>query len=313
MSETQTCWYIVVNPHAGSGKTMPEWAKAEKRLKALNIPFVAGYSQYRMHAKALAYAAASEGYRNILAVGGDGTVHEVLCGLMRYAEEKDIEPEEFCFGVLPIGSGNDWIKSLGIPHNLDKMLEMVADGTRSRMDVVKVESSDGVSYMANVGGMGFDSHVCERVNRQKAHGRVLKAIYLRALFHTVRWIRPINATVRVDGEEFFSGSLYSLAMGNGPYSGGGMRQVPDAVYDDGLLDFMVCPKVPLKRIVREIPRLFNGTVRDSGILKMGRCKELEIMAEREEIYEVDGEIEGRLPVRISMTGHKINIVAEERH
>ena len=110
-------WYCIVNPHAGSGKTMPQWAIAEKILTASSVPYKTTLTNYKFHAEKLAYEAAQRGYRRFLAVGGDGSVHEVMNGIVRYTEETGAAPEDFTLSVIPIGSGNDWIKSLGIPHD----------------------------------------------------------------------------------------------------------------------------------------------------------------------------------------------------
>ena len=157
--------------------------------------------------------------------------------------------------------------------------------------------------MANIGGVGFDSHVCERVNALKDQGKRGKLIYLGALLYTMLHTKAFHTRIVADGECVFEGEAYSVAFGNGRYSGGGMRQVPMSEIDDGLLDYMVVPKAGLLRILTQIPRLYNGTVNDSGLLKTGRCRVLEM--EGENIVEIDGEVVGSLPLRLSMTGRQI--------
>lgn len=301
-------WYCIVNPHAGSGKTMDEWRIAEKKFTELSVPYKTTLTNYKFHATVLAYEAALHGYRKILAVGGDGSVHEVLAGIMQYVDEKEVPAEEFTLAVVPIGSGNDWIKTNNVPHDTEKVVEMIAAGSFGKMDIVRVETSEGRSYMANVGGTGFDSHVCERVNAQKERGKRSSRIYANALVHTIlsfhRFINHVKVTA--DGRDVFDGTCYSVALGNGPYSGGGMRQVPLAVNDDGLLDYMVVPKLPLVTIVKEVGRLYNGTANESPYLISGKCRELVISGD--DLVEVDGEIKGNLPLKVSMTGSKINVL-----
>ena len=117
-----------------------------------------------------------------------------------------------------------------------------------------------------------------------------------------------------DGEVVFTGLSFSVAFGNGRYSGSGMRQVPLAVMDDGLLDYTIIPKTPLFKVVRELPRLFNGTLHQSEYVVSGKCRFLQIVPMDEQsgdIFELDGEIEGWLPMSIEVTGHQIRVIKGE--
>ena len=312
MTETKSSWYFIVNPRAGSGKTMSKWVPAERMLQNLGIPFITAMTDHKRHATELARDAAAEGYRRIVAVGGDGSLHEAFNGIAQYCEESGTDTAEFYLGVMPIGSGNDWIKSLEVPNDLEKVIRLIEKESFGQMDVVKVKTSGGkVSWMANVGGTGFDSHVCSRVNRQKERGKRGKLIYLNALRYTIMHLNQLNLKLIADGETVHEGICYSIALGNGPYSGSGMRQVPLAEINDGIIDYMLVPKASLLKMLREIPRLLNGTINESDIVRYGRCKSLQIIPldkASEDIIELDGEIEGQLPLSIEMDGRKINVI-----
>ena len=316
MTESKSdCYFFIVNPRAGSGKTMYEWLPAERRLKRLGIPCDIAMTDHKRHATALAQHAAAEGYRRIIAVGGDGSLHEVFNGICRWCAATGVPTEEFLIGVVPIGSGNDWIRSLGVPNDTTEVVNMIHRGSSGVMDVMRVKSSGGkTAYMANIGGVGFDSHVCKRVNAQKESGRRGKLIYLNSLRYTIFNLKSIYVSVVADGEVVFTGLCYSVAFGNGKYSGSGMRQVPLAVMDDGLLDYTIIPKTPLLKVVRELPRLFNGTLHQSEYVISGKCRSLQIVPMDEQsgdIFELDGEIEGWLPMSIEVTGHQINVIKGE--
>ena len=312
MSETKTEWYFIVNPRAGSGKTMSQWVPAERLLEQKGVPFVTAMTDYKKHAVELAREAAAAGYRRIAAVGGDGSLHEVLGGICSWCADTGAPVEDFYLAVVPIGSGNDWIKSCRVPNDVEAVVDLIARGSFGRMDIVRGNFADGrIAYMANVGGIGFDSHVCERVNRQKERGMRGKMIYLDGLRHTMLHLKPINILVDADGQTVFSGAAFSLAMGNGCYSGGGMRQVPLALNDDGLLDYMIVPKAKLRAMVKEIPRLFAGTAHESELIRSGRCRSIRIApmdVQAQDIVEFDGEIVGRMPVVVELTGRQINVL-----
>ncbi len=312
MCTTKTEWYFIVNPRAGSGKTMSAWVPAERLLEQKGIPFVTAMTDHKKHAIELAREAASAGYRRIAAVGGDGSLHEVLGGICGWCAATGVPTEEFYLAVVPIGSGNDWIKSCGVPDDTRAVIDLIAKSSFGRMDVVRASSAGGrISYMANVGGVGFDSHVCDRVNQQKERGMRGRMIYLEGLRYTMFHLSAIGITVQADGAEVFSGPAFSLAMGNGPWSGGGMRQVPLAANDDGILDYMIVPKAPLGAIVKEVPRLFRGNAHESKLIRSGRCRAIKIApldAASADIIEFDGEIEGRLPLLVEVTGQQINVL-----
>ena len=316
MTESKSdCYFFIVNPRAGSGKTMYEWLPAERRLKRLGIPCDIAMTDHKRHATALAQHAAAEGYRRIIAVGGDGSLHEVFNGICRWCAATGVPTEEFLIGVVPIGSGNDWIRSLGVPNDTTEVVNMIHRRSSGVMDVMRVKSSGGkTAYMANIGGVGFDSHVCKRVNAQKESGRRGRLIYLNSLRYTIFNLKSIYISVVADGEVVFTGLCYSVAFGNGKYSGSGMRQVPLDVMDDGLLDYTIIPKTPLLKVVRELPRLFNGTLHQSEYVISGKCRSLQIVPMDEQsgdIFELDGEIEGWLPMSIEVTGHQINVIKGE--
>ena len=291
---------------------MSEWLPAEQMLEQEHIPFVTAMTDHKKHAVTLAREAAAEGYRRIAAVGGDGSLHEVLGGICSWCAETGTPTEEFYLAVVPIGSGNDWIKSCRVPNDVPTVIRMIAEESFGWMDILRAESRDGkVGYVANSAGVGFDSHVCERVNRQKERGMRDRLIYLKALRYTFFHLKPIRVVVRENGEAVFAGEAYSIAIGNGPWSGGGMRQVPLAANDDGLIDYMVVPKTKLYKLMKEVPRLFAGTVNESPLIHAGRCRQLRITPLDEvsaDIIEYDGEIEGQLPLDLTFAGSRIHVL-----
>lgn len=306
-----TCFFIV-NPRAGSGKTMSKWVPAEKLLAKLGVPFVTALTNYPHHATELAIKAAEEGFRKIFAVGGDGSLHEVFNGICKFCRESGTPSEEFYLGVVPIGSGNDWIKSTNIPNDTEDVIHIIKKASYGKMDVIKAKMNcSKISYMANIGGLGFDSHVCARVNLQKEQGRRGKMIYINALRYTLFTLKPFNISIVADGNVVYSGLCLTLGFGNGIYSGGGMKQVPLAVMDDGMIDYSIVPKAPIRKLLKLLPRLFNGTFHKSEYVISGRCKSIQVIPNDErsaDIVELDGEIEGTLPLSIEYTGHSINVL-----
>ena len=317
-------WIVIVNVYAASKKAGALWRGIESQLKARGIDYLCHMTGTDGNACELAHSAAAEGYRRFVAVGGDGTVHDVLNGIMNYVDSPDAVGSgvvlcDFTLAVLPMGSGNDWIKSTGVPRDPVKALSMLASASFIRQDVVKVSllDADGavrsVSYMANIGGVGIDADVCRVVNVNKKLGYRGKILYVVALVRCLRKRVPVNVRIICDGKVLYDGSIFSIAFGIGKYSGGGMRQTSDAVLDDGLLDVTVIPDISLGVIARRAYRLFTSTFTQVKELTVGRGVSVEVVPEDVRPYaEVDGEVIGQAPVRFDVMPSHLNVLGVRR-
>ena len=320
--DKSTVWFAVLNVYAASKKASDYWKNAEQRLKDKGVVYHGNRTGRSGNAMEITFDACMAGYRKFLAVGGDGTVHDVLNGIAAYvdwAEDngRTVSFSSFTLGVIPVGSGNDWIKSTGVPKNVNKAVDVLVAGRTGNQDVVRVSMLDAAgreisrSYMVNVGGIGIDARVCERVNVLKKQGKRGRILYVTSLLYALNHRKPKKATVVCDGETLFDGAYFSMAFGVGRYSGGGMRQTPEAVLDDGLLDVTIIPELPLRRIAREVPRLFTGSFLKVPELVFTKCKTVTVRpydSVELEPVEVDGEIVGRGDVMLQVLESQINIV-----
>lgn len=347
-------WLVVVNVFAASKKAGSVWKRAAVMLENAGVPYKAMFTGGADNAIAISRKAAAKGYRKFLAVGGDGTVHDVLNGIAEYvyssgaglgvgsgvgsgsgaSGEGGASISDFTLGVLPVGSGNDWVKSTGVPKELERAVEVIACGRTQRQDVVRVAILDysgpasdlaaasladelNVSYMVNVGGVGIDARVCEIVNRKKEQGRRGKKLYVQALLYCILHRTTSRAVVYCDGVEVFKGDYYSMAFGVGKYSGGGMRQTPLAELGDGLLDVTVIPQVSVGTIIKAAPRLFTDTFHKGVVseLETAQCGSVFVLPETgsdSEPVEVDGEVIGRAPVRMDVMADSINVITTDQ-
>lgn len=315
-------WMAVVNVFAASRKAGSIWKNAAVMLEEAGVPYKARFTGGELNATALSRKSAAEGYRNFIAVGGDGTIHDVLNGIGEYvASAEGVSFSDFTLAVIPVGSGNDWVKSVGVPRDIREAVRLVAEGVRRKQDVVKVSVLDAadleaepltVSYMANIAGVGLDARVCEIVNRKKEQGKRGKKLYVSALLYCIRHRVPVRASIVCDGVEIFNGKYLSIAFGTGKFSGGGMRQTPLAVIDDGLTDVTVIPDIPLMTIAKEVPKLFTGTFHKVDVLTQARCRKVTVIPAKEadaEPVEVDGEVIGRAPVTMEVLEGQLTVVA----
>ena len=317
-------WIIIVNVYAASKKAGLLWRRAERLLKERGIAYQCRFTGTDGNACELARKASEQGFRNIVAVGGDGTVHDVLNGIMHYVDDAktagaDVSLDEFTLAVLPMGSGNDWIRSTGVPRSIRGAVSMLESESFIRQDIVRASildpdgSAKSVTYMVNIGGAGIDADVCRVVNVNKKLGYKGKILYVIGLIRCLRKRVPVSVKVLCDGNLIYDGNIFSIAFGIGKYSGGGMRQTSDAALDDGLLDVTVIPDIPVGVIATKAHKLFTGSFTKVRELFVGRGRSVEIVPESVRPYvEVDGEVVGHAPVRFDVLPSQINVLGTTR-
>ena len=317
VSEIKERWLVIVNVFAASQKAGSIWKRSAAYMEAEGIAYEARYTGGEYNATELARKACAEGFRRFVAVGGDGTVHDIINGIAGYSDDNSVKLSEFTLAVIPLGSGNDWVRTFGISKNIRSAVRLLKEGRVACQDIVKVSllNSSGVEtktrYMANIAGIGLDARVCEIVNRKKKQGYRGKKLYVSALFYCIRHRVPVAAKVICDGQTVFDGKYLSMAFGTGKYSGGGMRQTPLAVPDDGLIDVTIIPDIPMSIIARKVITLFTGTFHTVKQLTLARGAEVVVLpsgqADREPL-EVDGEVVGRVPARFKVLEDQLNVM-----
>ena len=312
MMTIQSAWKVIVSSRSGGGKARHDWPEIANLLKAKSIEFIASITDHAYHAIELAREAVLSGFRKLLVVGGDGAVHEVLNGLYSQTE---VSPSEVTVGLSPVGSGNDWSRLHRIPADYGRAVDLIAEaGVRTRLqDVACVHTlMDGkpyCRYMMNIGGLGFDSDVCRRFDIAKEHGHAGDRQYLKSLLSGFLAYRPLRFRVVVDGEEFYHGTAFSVALGIGQYCGGGMRQTPDAIPDDGLINVTVVGKLSKWKFLSKVPSLFKGDIYRHKEVRHTTGRRVEISAAPYSYMEVDGEPVGITPVRIEVIPAGVQVVS----
>lgn len=319
-------WFAVVNVFAASKNSEGRWTKAEALLKEYGVEYHSTRTGKAGNAREHTFDACMAGYRRFIAVGGDGTVHDVLNGIAEYVEfnqtaGNNISVSDFTLSVIPVGSGNDWIKSLGIPCRIRDAVAAIARGHVDKQDLIRADILDPMalpeevalssSYMVNIGGVGIDGKVCKHVNEMKEQGRAGKWLYIVSLLYVLKERRSSRIKVFCDDNLVFDGPYYSLAFGNGKFSGGGMRQTPDAVLDDGLLDVTVIPEVKPSVILRQMHKLYTKRFLKIPQITHARGKEVLVVPVdkyREQLLEIDGEVVGNAPVKFVVLDTQLNVI-----
>ncbi len=299
---------VVLNPRSRNGATARRWEALERKLRAALGPLEVERTSGRRDAERIAREAVRAGVDRIVIAGGDGTLSEVASGLLAaglggYAK----------IGVLPLGSGGDFGRTLGIPRSIDAAIACIAAAKSRPVDAARVSYRDrsgsgATAYCMNVASFGMSGLVVELVDRapKKLGGTVSYLVgTLRALAR--HRCRPVS--LRIDGEPVFDGPLTFAAAANGRFFGGGMLVAPGARLDDARLEVVVVPAMGKARLLARLPAIYRGAhLRDSAV-EVHRGRILEAEAEPGEVsLEIDGEPLGTLPARIEVLPGALTLI-----
>ena len=301
-------WFAIVNPEAGSGKGLKDWPRIKELLINQDVPFDFFITERKFHAVELTVSAIKRGFKKILVVGCDGTLNEIVNGVFI---QDFFAPTEITIGVIGVGTGNDWQRTFAIPHDyLGKILAIKSEKTILQ-DVGKVEFFESrvrqSRYFANAAGVGFDARVAMATNRLKESGRRGKILYITSLLNTLLRYRSTVAKITID-EQNLGDKIFSMTLGIGKYNGGGMMQVPNALPDDGLFDITIINKIKRINVLRNIFRLYNGTILNHPKISGYQGKTITIASKPPVYLEVDGESLGTSPFKFSIVPQSIRVV-----
>lgn len=302
-------WFVIVNPVAGSGRGLIDFPQISRLLRNDDIRHDAVFTEHKHHATELTVTAANQGYRKIIVIGGDGTLNEVVNGLFI---QKAVEPREMLLAVIAVGTGNDWVRTFGIPQHYSEAIRAIREGRSFLQDVGTVTYTEShymqTRYMANVAGLGFDAHVISTFNHLKMKGYKGGWMYLYSILKSYFRYKSSGARIWVDDEVVFNDLMFSLAIGICKYNGGGVQQLPNALADDGLLDLTIIRPVHWWHIVFRLKKLFNGDIYQIGHVIHAQGRKVRIEAAPSIQLETDGELMGGTPVEVNIRQRAIRVV-----
>jgi YegS/Rv2252/BmrU family lipid kinase len=307
-NQNQAQWLVIINPNAGNGKGKKDFERITGLLEQEEIPFSVRFTEKKTEATDLARQAIENGFRKIISVGGDGTLNEVINGLF----SQNICPtNEIVVALIPVGTGNDWGRMFGIPLVYEGAIKVIKENKMMLHDIGIITYFNGKTqlkrYFINIAGLGFEAMVVSRTNKQKDKGRSNAAIYFYNLLSSLISYRNETAVIEIDGKKS-SARIFSINVGNGRYCGGGMRQTPDALPDDGKLDITVIKDMGRFEIIRNLKLLYDGTILSHHKVDGYRTTNLRVNSEALLYAEADGESLGHTPVEFGIIPSAINII-----
>ncbi len=269
-------YYFIVNPVAGMGKKLSFVSEINDFCHRKNLKYQVVMTHKPKEAIDLAREA-SKKYEVIVAVGGDGTVNEVVNGIVDSKAK---------LGIIPIGSGNDFAKQMGLTYNLKKDLEILSEG---KIKVVDLGLVNKRHYFINGLGVGFDGEVAYHVRDFLKYAKGFSG-YLLSVFRTLATYKFNRVKFYVDGNKLKEEKILLIATCNGTTYGGGFKVAPSAKVDDGLLTICFVGKMGKFYAVRNIPKILQGTHISLPEVSTYTGKNVRIKSEKDLFSQLDGEI-----------------------
>jgi YegS/Rv2252/BmrU family lipid kinase len=273
---------LIINPNADLGRAWRWGSDLRSVVEEFGGADWSG-TVYPTHATELARQAAEDGYERVISVGGDGTTHEVINGLMQVPEDR--RPP---LGIVPVGTGNDFAGNVGIQTKPAQAMRRAFSGESKRIDIAQIESGSRLEYWDNTVGIGFDA-------KATIHSRnvpVLSGfpVYLIAALQTILLNHdPALLQFESDQETWQEKNLV-IVLCNGPREGGGFFPAPDAQVDDGWLDYTAIKNVSRPMMVRLLLEVMNGTHGRFPQVRLNKFRELKLTSDRSLVIHTDGEI-----------------------
>ena len=288
---------MIINPHAGKKQGLATAKSAIEKLKEHSIDVEMLISQKQGDSITIAENLDPKNYDGILTVGGDGTLFEVINGLLKNKQDIKIP-----IGQIPVGTGNSFIKDLGI-NNLEDSIRVIIEGKTKAVDLGEFSYSKGKHFFINLLGTGFVSNVAYRARKYKILGSLS---YIFGVLEEVVVLKSTKIEITIDGKLFEREAIFTEIC-NSRYTGGDMLMAPNAKIDDGLLDIVILNKVSRRKLLSLFPLLFKGEHILNNAVEVFTGKNISLKSDKKLVLTPDGETFGDTPIEVVMHPGKIEM------
>jgi len=301
---------FIVNPHAGNGSAGSSWPSIETLAKDRLGFFEAYMTKGPGDAVICAKNAVAEKTKCLVCVGGDGTLNEIVNGIMMN-EESLIS--ELMLGFIPNGTGCDFIRTVSIPQDLEQTMDLIASSHTRSIDLGVLllkdhKGRDHRRYFHNIASFGLGGEVAQRVNQMtKALGPFISFMWATLISIFLYGTKRIR--VLIDGKSEKVISAWNVVVANGQYHGGGMWVAPDASVYDGLFHVTIIGDLTIPEVFLNLSKLYNGRIYDIDKVITWTCQKMAAISNERVLLEVDGEQPGMLPVVAKILPGALDVIA----
>lgn len=292
-SMTDSRWFIIANPASGGGRVRRDWPRLRHALERQGVAFEFRSTAAPGDAAQLARHAVIDGYRRLLALGGDGTFNELVNGLW---SQDTVPPWQCLAAAAASGTGNDWSREMQVPDDPDRLAACMQRGRSRSVDLGVAEDAAGTrTIFHNVAGAGLDAEVLRHLPRRGPRSLA----YLIGLLRTIAGFRAPRFCIRADGRERSGEFWLALAL-IGPRFGGGMRLAPSVRIDDGCFDLVTIDPMSFGAALARLPKLRDGRLAGDPAIRVTRCRTISIEADPPCGVEFDGQRSGTTPLQLTI-------------
>ncbi|MCK4763902.1 MAG: diacylglycerol kinase family lipid kinase [Candidatus Aminicenantes bacterium] len=301
--------HVIVNPLSARGKTRKRWETLKEVIRHHFKEYKYIFTEKPRQATEMAREFLKEGFDLIIGVGGDGTLNEITNGFFREDSHRAIN-EDASLGIVPSGTGSDFIKFLRIPREFDRSVALIKNSGTRKLDVGRVTFNDPGQgstrrYFINVADFGLGAEVINNISAIPAEKRNA-FFYYKGLLSTIRTYKSKKVKIVVDDSEEIEGSYLIGAVANGRMFGGGMIIAPQAEPDDGCFDFVLIEEMKRFEVIRNSILLFNGKILNHPKVTQRRAKKIKVYSDEEVKIETDGETGVCLPAEFEIIEKGVN-------
>ncbi len=296
-------WFIIVNPSSGNRNTSQQWEEIQQLLNTKKIDFSFVFTQFSKHEIELVDKAILDGFRNIISIGGDGTLHHVVNGIMR---QRYVKTSDITIAVIPQGTGNDWIKTYNIPNDVEKAIEIISKKKTILQDIGVLETENKtVSYFNNVAGLGYDGYIVNKLKTLKRFGSI--AYLLSGLAGLLLYKKSVFKIIFDD--RILETNCLMTIFGLCKFSGGGMQFTKDVNSTDGLFDITIAKNLNFFDLVFNLPKLYSGKIVHHKKIETYKTKEITVIPQTTKPFiQADGELIGTGKVSVKIIEKAINFI-----
>ena len=307
-NELQVEWMVLINPMAGDHKGRDDWGKISLLLDQCNITYQHHFTEYPRHALQLIQDFLGQGHRKFIIAGGDGFLSEAVNACFT---QTAVDPKLVTLAMIPVGTGNDWARTFNIPPDYEEAAKIIRNGKTLRHDIgrvfYQVTGDEKSWYFINMCGLGFDAEVTKKVSASRDKGRLGPMKYQWPIVATLMGYAPTRMTLVIDGKAIEQ-EVFSMALGIARYNGGGAKQLPFAVPDDGLFDLSIIKTISRLKVMRSVKKMYDGSFVDLPEVSTYTGKSIQIKSEPNCWIEADGEVLGESPFRFEILPQALRVI-----
>jgi len=301
--------HVIVNPFSARGRTGDRWEFIRELIKHYFKEFKFIFTEKPLQATEIARELLKDGFDLIIGIGGDGTLNEIANGFFS-DKTKRIINENASLGIIPSGTGSDFIRFLKIPRDFKRSVELIKSSEKRKIDLGRISYGSGgrsekQKYFLNVADFGLGADVIKNLSDTPSTKRGPLSYYA-GLLKTINSFSAKELSLDISGYGKITGKFLIGAVANGGIFGGGMIIAPNASVDDGLFDLVLIEEMKKLEIIKNSIHLYRGTIEKNPKVRIIRTSKVQVTSSESVNIEYDGELGNRLPATFEVVRNSIN-------